>query len=293
MIKTNKSFIYSMILPSAVLLTVLSIFPLFFTIKNSFTDYYLLSKTRSSFIGVRNYVNIFKDAYFQKSLWNTVKFTVLAVIAETLFGLVLALFVNSLQKGQHLVRTLLLLPMLVPTVTAALIWQTMFSNNNGIINQMLEFVKIAPVNWLMDVKTAFNAILIIDIWQYTPLSFLLIYAELQTVPQSQYEAADIDGASYWNKLIHIILPDISTGIGMVVLLRTIDTFRLFDKINILTRGGPANSTATISQYIYQYGTKNLQIGYSGAASVIMTAAVLILASTYLIKRFKTDIQAVG
>lgn len=293
MIKTNKSFIYSMILPSAVLLTVLSIFPLFFTIKNSFTDYYLLSKTRASFIGVRNYVNIFKDAYFQKSLWNTVKFTVLAVIAETLFGLVLALFVNSLQKGQHLVRTLLLLPMLVPTVTAALIWQTMFSNNNGIINQMLEFVKIAPVNWLMDVKTAFNAILIIDIWQYTPLSFLLIYAELQTVPQSQYEAADIDGASYWNKLIHIILPDISTGIGMVVLLRTIDTFRLFDKINILTRGGPANSTATISQYIYQYGTKNLQIGYSGAASVIMTAAVLILASTYLIKRFKTDIQAVG
>lgn len=274
-------------------MTVLSIFPLFFTIKNSFTDYYLLSKTRSSFIGVRNYVNIFKDAYFQKSLWNTVKFTVLAVIAETLFGLVLALFVNSLQKGQHLVRTLLLLPMLVPTVTAALIWQTMFSNNNGIINQMLEFVKIAPVNWLMDVKTAFNAILIIDIWQYTPLSFLLIYAELQTVPQSQYEAADIDGASYWNKLIHIILPDISTGIGMVVLLRTIDTFRLFDKINILTRGGPANSTATISQYIYQYGTKNLQIGYSGAASVIMTAAVLILASTYLIKRFKTDIQAVG
>ena len=293
MIKTNKSFIYSMILPSAVLLTVLSIFPLFFTIKNSFTDYYLLSKTRSSFIGVRNYVNIFKDAYFQKSLWNTVKFTVLAVIAETFFGLVLALFVNSLRKGQHLVRTLLLLPMLVPTVTAALIWQTMFSNNNGIINQMLEFVKMSPVNWLMDVKTAFNAILIIDIWQYTPLSFLLIYAELQTVPQSQYEAADIDGASYWNKLIHIILPDISTGIGMVVLLRTIDTFRLFDKINILTRGGPANSTATISQYIYQYGTKNLQIGYSGAASVIMTAAVLILASTYLIKRFKTDIQAVG
>lgn len=293
MIKTNKSFIYSMILPSAVLLTVLSIFPLFFTIKNSFTDYYLLSKTRSSFIGVRNYVNIFKDAYFQKSLWNTVKFTVLAVIAETLFGLVLALFVNSLRKGQHLVRTLLLLPMLVPTVTAALIWQTMFSNNNGIINQMLEFVKMSPVNWLMDVKTAFNAILIIDIWQYTPLSFLLIYAELQTVPQSQYEAADIDGASYWNKLIHIILPDISTGIGMAVLLRTIDTFRLFDKINILTRGGPANSTATISQYIYQYGTKNLQIGYSGAASVIMTAAVLILASTYLIKRFKTDIQAVG
>lgn len=293
MIKTNKSFIYSMILPSAVLLTVLSIFPLFFTIKNSFTDYYLLSKTRSSFIGVRNYVNIFKDAYFQKSLWNTAKFTVLAVIAETFFGLVLALFVNSLRKGQHLVRTLLLLPMLVPTVTAALIWQTMFSNNNGIINQMLEFVKMSPVNWLMDVKTAFNAILIIDIWQYTPLSFLLIYAELQTVPQSQYEAADIDGASYWNKLIHIILPDISTGIGMVVLLRTIDTFRLFDKINILTRGGPANSTATISQYIYQYGTKNLQIGYSGAASVIMTAAVLILASTYLIKRFKTDIQAVG
>lgn len=293
MIKTHKGFIYSMILPAAVLLTVLSIFPLFFTIRNSFTDYYLLSKKGSDFIGIKNYINIFKDAYFQRSLWNTVKFTVLAVIIETFLGLVLALFVNSLHKGQSLVRTLLLLPMLVPTVTTALIWQTMFSNNNGIINQMLEFINMVPVNWLMDVKTAFKAILVIDIWQYTPLAFLLIYAELQTVPQSQYEAADIDGASYRNKLFYIILPDISTGIGMVLLLRTIDTFRLFDKINILTRGGPANTTATISQYIYQYGTKNLQIGYSAAASVIMTVSVLILASMYVVKKFKTDIKSIG
>jgi multiple sugar transport system permease protein len=185
-----------------------------------------------------------------------------------------------------MLRTVSLLPTLLPPVTVALIWQIMFSNNYGIINKLLGEIGIDPVNWLMDVNTAFYAILVIDIWQYAPFAFLLIYASLQSVPQGQYEAAKIDGAGVLQQFVYVTLPNIANGVIMVVLLRTIDTFRLFDKVNILTKGGPANSTATITQYIYQYGVKGLKVGYGSAAALIMTVIVLILAGAYIKRSFK-------
>lgn len=276
-----------MTLPTIIILVSFTIFPLIFNTYFSFTDYYFLSPKNINFIKTDNYSNIFKDIYFQQALFNTVKFTVLAVITETLFGLVLALFINSIKNYSRSMRTLALLPTLLPPVTVALIWQIMFSNNYGIINKMLSTVNISEVNWLMNVKTAFYAILVIDIWQYTPLAFLLVYASLQTVPKVQYEAAKIDGATSWQQFIYVIIPNIANGLIMVVLLRTIDTFRLFDKVNILTKGGPANSTATITQYIYQYGVKGLKVGYGSAAAIIMTLIILILSGLYVKKSFKS------
>ena len=267
------------------ILIALSIFPLVFNIFYSFTDYYYLSKQDPGLVGVDNYVNIFQDVYFRQAVYNTVKFTVLAVIFETLLGLAMALLVNSIQKGKKTLRTVSLVPTLLPPVTVALIWQIMFSNNYGIINKLLGGIGIDPVNWLMDVNTAFYAILVIDIWQYAPFAFLLIYASLQAVPQGQYEAAKIDGAGIWQQFIYVTLPNIANGVIMVILLRTIDTFRLFDKVNILTKGGPANSTATITQYIYQHGVKGLKVGYGSAAALIMTVIVLILAGAYIKRSF--------
>ncbi|MEY8739335.1 carbohydrate ABC transporter permease [Bacillales bacterium AN1005] len=134
----------------------------------------------------------------------------------------------------------------------------------------------------MDINIAFNAILFIDIWQWTPFAFLLLYAGLQSVPRSQFEAAKVDGAGKLRIFFHITLPNIMPTLFMVILLRTIDTFRLFDKVNILTGGG-RNSTTTITQYIYKQGVYNLQIGYGAAASVIMVMLVLVF-SVFYIKR---------
>lgn len=284
--KRKSGFAYVMTSPTMLILIALSIFPLIFNIYYSFTDYYYLSRDNIDIIGMENYKNIFKDVYFRQAVYNTVKFTVLAVFFETLIGLFIALLVNSIQRGRRTLRTVSLLPTLLPPVTVALIWQIMFSNNYGIINKLLGGIGIGPVNWLMDVNTAFYAILFIDIWQYAPFAFLLIYASLQSVPQGQYEAARIDGAGIWQQFIYVTLPNISNGVIMVVLLRTIDTFRLFDKVNILTKGGPANSTATITQYIYQYGVKGLKVGYGSAAALIMTVIVLILAGAYIKRSFK-------
>lgn len=277
MMNSKKIFTCKMLAPSTILLMALSIFPLIFIMYYSFTDYYFLDRAGVKFIGTENFKNIVNDTYFKQAVYNTVKFTILAVVSEITLGLMMALFINNLNKGKKTVRTLVLLPTLLPPVTVALVWQIMFSNNYGIINEFLRKLGISPVNWLMDVKTAFYSILTIDIWQYSPFVFLLIYAALQSVPKGQYEAAKIDGANPWHRFIYITIPNISKVIGMVVLLRTIDSIRLFDKVNILTKGGPANSTATITQYIYQYGVKGLKVGYGSAASLIMVMIVLVLA----------------
>lgn len=284
MVKRLK-FQHLMIAPTIIILACLTLFPLIYTLVYSFTDYYYLASGSKNFVGFDNYIDILNNELFRKAVMNTIKFMFLAVLTETTLGLLMALVLNSLKKGVKILRVILLLPTLLPPVTVALTWQMMFSNNDGIINQLLSFFNIGPFNWLLDVSTAFYSILIIDIWQWTPFAFLLIYASLQSVPQSQYEAAVIDGANELEKFVYITLPNILPGIFLVILLRTIDAFRLFDKVNILTKGGPANSTTTITQYIYLNGIYNLKVGYGAAAALIMALLVLLFSVVYLKKVF--------
>ncbi|NJP39641.1 sugar ABC transporter permease [Oscillospiraceae bacterium HV4-5-C5C] len=291
--KRATAFAYSMGLPALVVLVGLSVFPLLYILIYSFTDYTLLAREAPAWVGWANYTEILQDPYFQQALLNTIKFAFLAVLLETGLGLLMALQVIRMPSGQRLLRTLLLLPVLLPGVTVALTWQTMFSNNDGILNQLLAWFGLPAVNWLQDPGTAFYAILAIDAWQYAPFAFLLIYAALQTVPASQYEAAQLDGAGSWARFRYITLPNIQSAILLTALLRMIDSFRLFDKVNILTRGGPANTTATITQYIYQNGVRSLKIGYGGAASVLMTLLVLLLSLTYIRRMFPASGRGAG
>ena len=223
---------------------------------------------------------------FQIAIWNTVKFCVLAMVFEVSLGLLLAVFVNSFKRGQKVLRTLFLLPYLLPNITIALTWKMMLSNNYGIVNQILQFFGLKGHNWFMEVGTAFGSIVMIDVWQNVPFVFLMLYATLQTVSADQYEAARIDGANGWQMFWKITIPNISGGIVLCALLRTIDTFRLFDKVNVLTGGGPAGSTTTITQYLYNYGIKNLKFGFGSAGAIIMAVLVLVLSSSYIKRTIK-------
>jgi multiple sugar transport system permease protein len=280
---SKRGFQWAMLAPVTLLLICVTVFPLIYTITNSFTDYYYLASDAKQFIGFSNYMKIIQDEQFLQAVWNTIKFMLLAVSIETALGLGIAVLIESMRRGQKVLRITMLIPSLLPPVTVALIWQMMLSNHNGIINHLLHWFGVGPFNFLMDINIAFNAILFIDIWQWTPFAFLLLYAGLQSVPRSQYEAARVDGAGKMRIFLHITLPNMLPTLFMVILLRTIDTFRLFDKVNILTGGGPANSTTTITQYIYKQGVYNLQIGYGAAASVIMVLLVLVF-SVFYIKR---------
>ena len=279
----TKRFGLGMLSPTVVILLIMTAYPLFFTLVYSFTDYNLLRslKNGSHFIALQNYTKLLSDPYFQQSILNTVKFTILAVIFEMFIGLVMALFVNSLKRGQKTMRTLLLLPYLLPTVTVALSWRMMLSPNYGIVNQVLQALHLPVYNWFSDIHTAFGMLVLIDVWQSAPFVFLLLYAALQSVPQSQYEAARIDGANRFKILFYVTLPNIKNSLALCALLRTIDSFRLFDKVNLLTGGGPANSTSTITQYLYNYGIKSLDFGFGSAGAIVMTVLVLLLSSVYI------------
>lgn len=279
----TKRFGLGMLSPTVVILLIMTAYPLFFTLVYSFTDYNLLRslKKGSHFIALQNYTKLLSDPYFQQSILNTVKFTILAVIFEMFIGLVMALFVNSLKRGQKTMRTLLLLPYLLPTVTVALSWRMMLSPNYGIVNQVLQALHLPVYNWFSDIHTAFGMLVLIDVWQSAPFVFLLLYAALQSVPQSQYEAARIDGANRFKILFYVTLPNIKNSLALCALLRSIDSFRLFDKVNLLTGGGPANSTSTITQYLYNYGIKSLDFGFGSAGAIVMTVLVLLLSSVYI------------
>ena len=278
---TNR-FGIGMLTPTLIVLLVMTAYPLIFTFVYSFTDYnYLKGTENASFVLFDNYVSLFKNGYFQQAVWNTIKFTILAVVLEMALGLLIAVFVNSLKRGQKIMRTLLLLPYLLPAVTVALSWRMMLSANYGIINQFLKGLGLPVFNWFMDTKTAFGTILLIDVWQNVPFVFLLLYASLQSVSENQYEAARIDGAGFFQQFWYITLPNIKGSLALCALLRTIDTFRLFEKVNVLTGGGPAGTTTTITQFLYTYGIKSLDFGFGSAGAIVMTLLVLILSSFYI------------
>ncbi|MDY3017515.1 carbohydrate ABC transporter permease [Blautia sp.] len=286
---TKALFAYEMTVPTIAVILIMTVYPVIFTVLYSFTDYNYLKGTYS-WLGLKNYKDLISNAFFRQSVWNTIVFTLIAVVIEILLGLLLALYVNSLKmkKGKKVFRTLVLLPYLLPAVTVALIWRMMLSPNYGIVTHIFEALGVSAYNWFYDMKTAFGTILVIDIWQNTPFAFLLLYACLQGVSESQKEAAAIDGAGYAQTFIHVVLPNISSGIALCAMLRTIDTFRLFEKVNILTGGGPAGTTSTITQFMYTYGIKTLKFGFASASSIIMTILVLIFSVGYVKKAIHTD-----
>lgn len=278
----TKAFGIKMLTPTMILLIVMTAYPLISTLFYSFTDYnYLKGAANMKIIGLRNYQKLLGSEYFIQAVLNMVKFTIFAVVFEMFFGLMVAVFVNSIKKMQKLMRTLLLLPYLLPAVTVALSWRMMLSSNYGIINQLLESIGLPSFNWFLDTKTAMWTILVIDVWQNIPFVFLLLYAALQSVPQGQYEAARIDGAGTFARFRYITLPNIKGSLALCALLRTIDTFRLFEKVNVLTGGGPAGTTTTITQYLYNYGIKSLDFGFGSAGAIVMTILVLLLSSFYI------------
>lgn len=279
--KSSTKFAYRMITPTVIILAVMTVYPLVFTFGYSFTDFNILKRNNVNIVKLENYFSLVKNEYFLKSIWTTVKFTVIATVLEMAVGFIMAIYVNSLKFGQKIMRTVLLLPYLLPAVTVALIFRMMLSNNYGIVNQFLTTLGLPVYNWFSDIKTAFGMIVLIDVWQNAPFVFLLLYASMQAVSKDQYEAAKIDGANAFKIVRYITVPNIANSLFLCALLRVIDSFRLFEKVNILTGGGPANSTTTITQYLYSYGITQLKFGLTSSGAIIMTVIVLLLSSFYI------------
>lgn len=263
----------------------LTVFPLIY---NGYISLYHFQFIRRvfNFVGIRNYTRLFQDGLFLSSIGNTLKFVALATVAEVVLGTGLALLFNARLRGRRIMLPLMVLPMMLPTMVVCAVWVMLYDFEFGFLNNALRFLGFAPVQWLADPRIAMKSIVLVDVWQWTPFVLLLILAGLQSIPDYLYEAAQLDGASGLQAFRYITLPLLSFQIKLAVLLRLIDTFRIFDKVYAMTGGGPGYATETISLYIYREGFRYFNLGYAGAASLVMVLLVLGLSILYARRMWK-------
>jgi multiple sugar transport system permease protein len=231
----------------------------------------------SRFAGLENYQFLLTDQRFYRALFNTVYFTVISVGLEFLLGLGIAILLNRTFAGKGLVRSIILVPWAVPTVVSAKMWEWIFNSDFGIFNYLLG----ADINWLGNPKWAIHAAIFADVWKTTPFVTLLLMAGLQSIPHELYSAAQIDGATPWTIFKRITLPLLKPLILVILTFRTLDAFRVFDVIYVLTGGGPANTTETISIYSYRVLFQTLQFGYGSTLAVTTFLLVGLITVVYI------------
>ncbi|ALA71613.1 ABC transporter permease [Geobacillus stearothermophilus 10] len=236
-----------------------------------------------NFVGLKHYKDSFSDMRLWKALWNTTFFTVVSVAIELVLGLGIALLINKAFFGRGLVRATILIPWAIPTAVSALMWKFLYDGQNGIVAKYFETVGL--VDRMGDLLTteagAMFAVIFADVWKTTPYMALLLLAGLQTIPSSLYEAASIDGATKWQQFTKITLPLLKSSILVALLFRTLDAFRVFDLIYVLTGGGPANSTETISILAYKVMFSQTNFGAGSALAVIVFLCVAVISMIYI------------
>jgi multiple sugar transport system permease protein len=250
-----------------------------------------LNNPKKTWVGLSHYIDVVTDpAFLQVVLPNTFLFMVVSVGGALVTGLGLALMFNRGFRGQKLVQTLLLLPLMVAPVIAAIMMRWMFNDQFGIVNVVLEAIGIEGQPWMAQRWSAFAVILLTDIWLWTPWFMLLLLAGLQSLPKEPFEAAAIDGTTPWRVFRYLTLPMLSPVIAVCVVIRAIDAFRTFDIVWTLTGGGPARSTELFSLYAYVHAFLNLDFGKGSAAAII--GAVIILVVGLLLYRLMDRVMKV-
>jgi multiple sugar transport system permease protein len=278
----ERRYGYLFLIPAIVTITVVAIYPIVNVFILSLSDR-VLSLGIDRFAGLDNYIKLVNDPRFWGALKNTTIFTIVSVILELTIGMAIALFINRPFSLRGLIRAAVLLPWAIPTVVSAKIWAWIFNTDLGILNYLLTSIGIVGTdpNWLGQQGLAMAAAITVDVWKTTPFAALLILAGLQVIPDELYRAASVDGANALQKFRHITLPHLKPVLLIVLLFRTLDAFRVFDAIYILTGGGPANSTETLSIYAYKIFFQTLDFGYGSTIAVTIFITVMIISAGYI------------
>jgi len=272
----QQRFMLLLIAPAALLLTLFQVIPIVIGANASFRDWALYNP-KKTWVGLAHYGAVLGDPEFLGVVVpNTFLFMLLSVSGALVLGLALALLLNRPFAGQKLVQTVLLVPLMVAPVIAAIMMRWMFNDQFGIVNAVLEGLGLDGQPWLVERWSAFGVILLTDIWLWTPWYTLLLLAGLQSLPREPFEAAAIDGTSTWRVFTHLTLPMLRPVIVVCVVIRAIDAFRTFDIVWTLTGGGPGRSTELFSLYAYVLAFLNLDFGRGSAAAIIGGLIILVL-----------------
>lgn len=269
----DSTWAFALLLPNIIVFLTFSLIPLICSFFISFTEWDLL--TPMEWIGFANYKELLGDEIFLKSLWNTVYFTIGSVPLGIIISLFLAVIVNQRIKGIKIFRAAFFLPVVASWIAVGLVWMWLFNKEFGLINYFLHLFGIQGPGWLSTLEWSMPSIIIVAIWKGLGFNMLLFLAGLQGIPESYYEAADIDGAKWFGKFLHITIPGLSNTTLFVVIISVINSFQAFDLIYIMTFGGPARSTSVLVFYLYQNAFRYFRMGYASAIAYVIFFIMLI------------------
>ncbi|WP_035172439.1 carbohydrate ABC transporter permease [Caldanaerobius polysaccharolyticus] len=274
---------YLLVTPALLCIIIIALYPVLQTFWLSLHSMKLQFANMSRFIGLSNYAALLKDMRFWSATKNTFVFTVVSVLFELVLGLIMAMLMNKEFKGRGLIRAAVLIPWAIPTIVSALMWKFIYNDQLGVLNDIL--MKLGLIHgykaWLGTPSSAMGAAIFADVWKTAPFMALLLLAGLQVIPRELYEAGKVDGASPIRQFFSITLPLLRPTIMVALIFRTLDAFRVFDLIYVMTGGGPGNSTETLSIYAYKTMFRNLDFGMGSAMAVIIFIFVFLFALFYI------------
>lgn len=272
-------------LPAIALMFTFLILPVILAFIYSLMNYNMLNPDAKTFTGLDNYIRLFQDKIFFTALKNTLYFTVLVVPLQCGVALLLAILVNKKVKVASIGRVFFFSPVVTSMVVVAILWTFLYNVDNGLINNALNFLGIENQPFLLSPDQAMNSIIFMSIWQAAGFQMMIFLAGLKDVPEELYEAAEVDGANVWQKFRNVTLPSIQHVTGFVLIITTIQAFRLFIQPYVMTNGGPSDSTKTLVFMLYENGFQFRDVGYSSAIAVVFFL-VVILTSLILKKVLK-------
>lgn len=272
-----------LLLPSLVVVFGIVVYPLLRTLYTSLFDVNSAFPGTYPFSGLGNYLLAVQSGEFWAAIGRTFYFTLSTTVLEVVFGVLLALLLNAEFRGRWLLRSIVILPWALPTVVNGAMWRWIFNPEYGALNALLTQLHVIPEyrSWLGTPWMALNMIVVADVWKMTPLAAFFVLAALQTIPRDLYEAAWVDGAGKVRSFFSITLPLLTPTILIVLVLRTMEAFKVFDLVYVMTRGGPANGTQTIAYYTYVEAFSNQLFGYGAALAYIIALFILFFAITYM------------
>ncbi len=275
--RSNARIAWLFVLPAAIIMVAACLYPVISAIRLGFFDWSMGTPwSQAKWAGWTSFEIVFTDPAMWRSLWTTLKFAAVSVSAEMFLGIALALALEGNIRGMAFFRTLFILPMMVAPIAVGLTWRYLFDAQFGLINAVLAVFGVAAKGWLADETLAFAAIIIADIWQWTPFVFIMVIAGLANVDSSVLEAARVDGARWWTTTMRVKLPMIAHVLAITLVMRLIDAFRVLEVIYVLTFGGPGDSTEVLSLHIYKTAFIGQKLGAASAISVLLLVVVMVL-----------------
>jgi multiple sugar transport system permease protein len=283
--RANRRLKWLMLAPALVFVGGMIGFPLVYTLYLSVTDAFGAVNAGTSFTGLQNYADALTDSRrFWPAVWRTIAFTVGAVVLETALGLALAMLMRQAFRGMRWVRTVLMIPLLATPVAIGILWLLILDPTNGIANHLLGYVGIPPQEFLGSVSQSLPTLMLIDVWQWTPMMTLLLLAGLSTLPEEPEEAARVDGANGWQRFRHVVLPMLSTTLVAALVLRAVDALKTFDVLYATKGPGGGSAFEVETLNVYAYGLTFDYQEYGLASAVLVLFTVFIVAVVVLLRR---------